>query len=58
MGWGIFLATVYHEIAQEIADFAILTSPEVGLSVGKAMLLNFLAGTSVCMLYGLELGAA
>lgn len=49
MGWGIFAATVYHEIAQEIADFAILTSPECGLSVMQALVFNFVAGTSVIL---------
>ena len=46
VAWGILGATVYHEIAQEIGDFGLLTL-DVGLSVPKALLWNFLAGTSV-----------
>ena len=44
---GIVAATLYHEIAQEISDFVILTSPEVNLSTAKALAVNFIAGTSV-----------
>ena len=56
MGWSIAAATVYHEIAQEIADFVILTDPMQGnLSAPFALLINFLSGTGVifgviCML--------
>ena len=38
--------TVFHELAQEIADFALLTH-HCGLSTWKALLLNFLSGFSV-----------
>ena len=44
--WGILGATMYHELAQEIGDFGLLTL-DVGLSVQKALFWNFLAGTSV-----------
>ena len=34
MGWSVTAATVYHEIAQEISDFVVLTDPKLsGLSV-------------------------
>jgi zinc transporter ZupT len=56
MGWSIVAASVYHEIAQEVADFVILTDPMQGnLSAPFALLVNFLSGTGVifgviCML--------
>ena len=43
----ITAVTLFHEIAQELADFIILTR-YVGLSVGRACLLNFVSGMSVC----------
>jgi zinc transporter ZupT len=50
--WGtamsIMMVTLFHEIAQELADFIILTR-YVGLSVVRACLLNFLSGLSVCL---------
>lgn len=42
----IFAVTLYHEIAQEIADFFLLTK-HAGLTVWKALLGNFLAGLSI-----------
>ena len=44
----IILVTLFHEIAQELADFIILTR-YAGLSICKAMVLNFLSGLSVCL---------
>ena len=44
LAWSIVIATLYHEIAQEIADYILLTSDAVGCSVVKALLFNFLAG--------------
>ena len=46
MGWGIVLATVAHELPQELSDFYLLTSYGA-LPVWKALLYNFLSGTSV-----------
>ena len=46
--WTITSVTLYHEIAQEIADFFMLTR-HGGLSVKTALLLNFLAGLSVVL---------
>lgn len=45
-GWTILFATMYHEIAQEIGDFCLLTH-DIGYSVPMALLWNFLSGTSV-----------
>jgi zinc transporter ZupT len=42
----ISVATIYHEIAQEIADFYILTK-HCNLKIWVALLLNFLGGLSV-----------
>ena len=46
LAWGILGATLYHEIAQELADFVLLTS-DAGCTVTQALLFNFVAGTSV-----------
>lgn len=42
----IVMVTLLHEVAQETADFILLTR-HVGLSTPKALLLNFLSGLSV-----------
>ena len=47
VAWGIFGATLYHEILQELADYVMLTSDAVGLSVTSALAVNFIAGTSI-----------
>jgi len=44
----IISVTLYHEIAQEIADFFILTR-HCGFSPLHALILNFLAGLSVVL---------
>ena len=44
--WVITLVTLYHEIAQEIADYFILTR-NAGLSPFKALVFNFISGLSV-----------
>lgn len=46
LGWTVVLGTVVHEVSQELADFLVLTSA-AGVSVVHAMVLNFLAGTSI-----------
>ena len=51
IAWTITFTTIYHEIAQEIADFFLLTN-HCGLSTPQALVANFLAGCSV-MLGGL-----
>ena len=51
-GWAVAASSIIHELAQEIADYLILTAV-CGLSPAKALFLNFLSGTSVifgCML--------
>ena len=44
----ITAVTIIHEIAQELADFILLTR-HVGLSTSKAFLLNFISGLSVSL---------
>lgn len=44
----ITAVSLFHELAQELADFIILTR-YVGLSVTKACALNFTSGLSVCI---------
>ncbi|GMI18653.1 hypothetical protein TrLO_g5785 [Triparma laevis f. longispina] len=51
-GWAVAVSSIIHELAQEIADFFLLTTV-CGYSPWKALFLNFLAGTSVtfgCMI--------
>lgn len=44
----IVMVTIIHEVAQEMADFILLTR-HVGLSVPKALFFNFLSGLSVVL---------
>lgn len=45
-GWTVAAATIYHELAQELSDFALLIT--IGnLTVPMALLVNVLSGTSV-----------
>lgn len=44
----IMLVTLFHEIAQELADFIVLTKYG-GLPVCTALVLNFVSGLSVCL---------
>jgi len=48
-GWKVATGTILHEIAQELADYAVLTSSEVGLKPIVALGLNFLSGTGVLL---------
>lgn len=48
IAYSILAATVYHELAQEIADFFLLTR-QGGLSVTYALLLNFLSGLTITL---------
>merc|ERR1712216_991832 len=48
MGWSVTAATVYHELAQEISDFVVLTDPKQGaLKALTALGFNFVSGLSV-----------
>ena len=50
MGWSVTAATVYHEIAQEISDFVVLTDPKQGaLKPLMALGFNFASGLSVLL---------
>merc|ERR1711912_157863 len=50
MAWGITGSTVAHELAQEIADFIVLTNPKHGgLTPLTALILNFVSGLSVVL---------
>jgi zinc transporter ZupT len=46
--WAIIFATMFHEFAQEISDFIILTT-RVGLSIPQALTLNAMGGFSVIL---------
>ena len=48
-GWSVALATVLHELPQEIADYTILTGPVLAFHPIKALLANFLSGVSVIL---------
>jgi len=41
-------ATIYHELAQELADFSLLTNT-CGLKVWEALVTNFISGLSVML---------
>merc|ERR1712054_606244 len=48
VGWTIVAATIYHELAQEVSDYLVLTGPMQGaLTPVKALILNFLSGLSI-----------
>jgi len=50
MAWTITAATIYHELAQEISDYFVLTNPNQGnLKPAVALLLNFVSGFSVLL---------
>jgi zinc transporter ZupT len=46
VGYTLVATTVYHELAQEVADFALLHH-HCGIKVWKALLYNFISGFSV-----------
>jgi zinc transporter ZupT len=46
--WSIVFATMFHEFAQEISDFVVLTN-KAGLSVPHALMLNAASGFSVVL---------
>ena len=46
IGWTIVATTIYHEMAQEVADYILLTA-HCGLTIFQALLLNFISGCSV-----------
>ena len=48
VGWTVALATLYHEITQELADYMILTNI-CGLSALPALVLNFISGLTVLL---------
>ena len=50
LAWNITVATIAHEIAQEISDYVVLTDPKQGnLSPMRALALNFVSGLSVVL---------
>jgi zinc transporter ZupT len=44
----VMVATLYHEIVQELADFGMLTK-HAGLSIPKALFLNFISGLAILL---------
>ena len=46
-GWRVAMATILHEIPQELADYILLTGPDVALSPVQALVANFISGLSV-----------
>jgi len=50
MGWSITASTVYHELAQEVSDYLVLTDPRQGaLKPLTALGFNFVSGMSVVL---------
>jgi len=59
VGWSIVAATIYHELAQEVSDYLVLTDPMQGnLKPWKALVLNFVSGLSVVVGGLIVVGAA
>jgi len=48
MGWSITASTIYHELAQEVSDYVVLTELG-GLKPLVALFLNFVSGISVVL---------
>ena len=48
LAYSVMAATLYHEFAQEVADFALLTQ-HCHLSTRNALILNFMSGFSVLL---------
>ena len=48
VAYAIMISTVYHELAQELADFFILTT-QAGLSPAKALAFNFVSGLGILL---------
>lgn len=48
-GWQVLVGTVLHEFPQELADYVILTGPNVGFSPLVALVSNFVAGLGVVL---------
>ena len=48
-GWGVAAGTILHELPQEVADFVVLTGPDVALTPWKALTANFISGLSVLL---------
>jgi zinc transporter ZupT len=48
IAWTIVATTIYHELAQELADYIVLTT-HCGLPIWKALTYNFISGLS-CLL--------
>jgi zinc transporter ZupT len=49
-GWSITASTVYHELAQELSDYIVLTDPnQGGLKPVQALVFNFISGLSVML---------
>ena len=46
-GWSVAAGTILHELPQEIADFVVLTSSDVGFGTIKALVANVCSGLSV-----------
>lgn len=48
-GWRVLAGTVAHELAQELADFLVLTGPDAKLPPIVALTLNFVSGLGVLL---------
>merc|ERR1711865_331486 len=48
-GWTVAVGTIAHELAQELADYVVLTGETCKLRPVIALALNFLSGTSVLL---------
>jgi zinc transporter ZupT len=49
VGWSVAAGTIAHELAQELADYMVLTGKECRLHPAVALAINFLSGTGVLL---------
>ena len=47
-GWSVIAGTILHELPQEVADFVILTGPDVALGIGKAWASGLVHALGLC----------
>ena len=52
-GWSVIAGTILHELPQEVADFVILTGPDVALGIAKAWAAGLARALGWCLCFWL-----
>ena len=52
-GWSVIVGTILHELPQEVADFVILTGPDVALGIAKAWAAGLARALGWCLCFWL-----